>query len=140
MLLQRLCLSFSPTVVYSTNCAWPELEQPQNEHSCVKDELGVGAGSLFVLLNCKIRCIYSGMRERSRRSWVRSLQYQTVCVCVCGFMEVTQSRAGPTPVIQHSSHYRAVKPPLLSFQPSNNISAVNRRSSIQQTLGLKLNF
>lgn len=31
-------LSFSPTVLWGTNCARPGPEQPQNEHSCVKDE------------------------------------------------------------------------------------------------------
>lgn len=30
------CRSFSPTVLWGTNCARPE--QPQDEHSCVKDE------------------------------------------------------------------------------------------------------
>lgn len=32
---------------HSANCAWPELEEPQNEHSCVKDESGVGAGEFI---------------------------------------------------------------------------------------------
>lgn len=37
--------------MWSVNCAWLQLEEPQNKHSCVRDESGLRAAGLFVLLN-----------------------------------------------------------------------------------------
>lgn len=63
-----------------------------------------GPASLFVLLNCNTRCVCSKMKERSGRSWVRSLQYQSLSLSVISWRWhcSKQQRSGwPREVFHH---------------------------------------